>query len=71
MSKTGFKCPECGNTESFTANCYVVYNAELTITADGWVDNGKYGDMELPDHADLTCGECEYEGNWREFREEW
>lgn len=69
MSETGFKCPECGNTESFTANCYVVYNAELSITPDGWTDVGKHGDMELPDHADLECDACGYDGNWKEFRE--
>ena len=69
MSETGFICPECGNIEQFTANCYVVYNAELTITADGWVDEGKHGDMELPEYAELTCEACGYEGNWREFRE--
>ena len=69
MSETGYICPNCGNTESFTADSYIVFNAELTITEDGWSDNGKYGDMELLDSTQLTCSECGYEDNWHMFEE--
>ena len=69
MSETGFRCPECGYEDGFTANCYYVFNAELSISADGWEDTGKYGDMELPEHADLTCGRCGHEDNWHMFEE--
>ena len=69
MSATGFKCPECGWTKSFTANCYAVCNAELAIDEHGWSDVGKYGDMYLPDYADLECGNCGHDDNWHMFEE--
>lgn len=69
MSETGFTCPECGNTERFTANSYMVWNAELTITEEGWVDNGKYGEMDLLESTNLTCESCGYEDNWHMFEE--
>ena len=67
MSETGFKCPECGNTKHFTATQYYVYNAELSIGPDGWTDNGKYGEIELPPSADLECCECGHSDNWHTF----
>ena len=71
MNETGFKCPECGTTESFTANAVVLFNARVSISADGWDYWSSGGDCDLTDHADLTCDECGYEDNWKMFREEW
>lgn len=70
MSETGFICPECGSTKRFTATQYYVFNAELTITKDGWVDNGKYGEIELPHSTDLECCECGYSDNWHMFEDD-
>ena len=69
MSETGFKCPECGNTEYFTAFAIVLTGPTL-IHPDGWNWFGGNHDADLADYADMRCEECEYEGNWREFRED-
>ena len=67
---TGFKCPECGNTEHFTADSYMVCNAELTITESGWSDDGKYGDMDLLESTNLTCESCGFFEHWSMFRDD-
>lgn len=60
MSDTGFKCPKCGNTESFDASC-VILMGTTHITADGWNYFDYPNDVMLDSGASLTCCECGYE----------
>lgn len=69
MSETGFKCPKCGQDERFTVDAVTLY-CETRITPDGWdyMTGYCYG-CELPPGAQMTCGECDYTGDWKEFEE--
>lgn len=69
MSETGFVCPECGNTERFTASS-VVLSCTLMIDETGW--DWTYGGdcyAELPEWALMECCECGHEDNWHLFEE--
>lgn len=62
MSETGFKCPKCGQTESFTADSVVLYNAKVLINENGWDYWTEGADVDLAGLALLTCEECGFEG---------
>lgn len=60
MSETWFKCPKCGQTESFDAS-EVVLIGTTHITGDGWNYFDFPNDVMLADGAVITCCECGYE----------
>lgn len=70
MGETGFKCPKCGFEGSFTASAVTLFT-ETRITPDGWdyMFSDCYG-TELPAGTQMTCGECDYTSDWKEFEEE-
>ena len=69
MSETGFVCPNCGNTEHFTAFAIVLYGSvDIDPYGWNWYDSGF--DAELLPGAIMRCEECEYEGVHTEFEEE-
>lgn len=58
MSKTGFKCPDCGNEDEFIA-----YELEIagpiSVTEDGYEPcYGKGLHYDIPDGALMVCREC-------------
>jgi len=68
MSGTGFKCPECGQAEEFTA-----YELEIS----GPIDVGESGyeprygkglHYEIPDGALMVCGACGAKAKALDFR---
>lgn len=69
MSKTGFKCPKCGNDERFEASMVIAVFHGCTITPDGWDYMDSWGEVDLADEATLSCEECGYEGYFGEFEE--
>lgn len=70
MSETGFKCPRCGQTERFTADSAVLYNARVHIDKDGWDYWSDGADVEFCNLTHLKCEECGHEDHHAEFMEE-
>ena len=59
MSETGFKCPKCGNTESFDASC-VVLMGTTHITKDGWDYFDYANDVEIHPSSLMECCKCHH-----------
>lgn len=56
-SETGFRCPKCGNADSFDASCVVVMGT-IHIAPDGWNYWDYSNDVTLDDGAVIECCEC-------------
>ena len=66
-----YKCPKCGSTESFYADCRIIFSG--CVQFDG---NAEVIDMEEIDMhhnfeimSDIGCDECGYEAPEDEFEE--
>jgi len=56
-----FKCPACGNEESFRIAATTI----ATVTDDGTED---HGDMEWDDDSYAECPQCHRHGALKEFK---
>ena len=66
MSETGFKCPSCGQTESFDVYS-VVLTGRTNINADGWDYWSEPQRVEFNEGTSMTCCECGYEDDHERF----
>lgn len=64
---TDFKCPKCGNTESFHADLVVATFWGCDISPDGWDYFGSDGEVDFADSTALKCKACGYESQPYEF----
>lgn len=64
-----FRCPRCGNVTDFEADAVILSNARVLISPDGWDYFTNGADVDLTEHARLTCGNqsCQYSALASEF----
>jgi predicted nucleic-acid-binding Zn-ribbon protein len=70
MSETGFKCPKCGQAESFTADSVELYNARVYVTKDGWDYCSEGADACFCDLTHMKCDECGHDAHYSDFIDE-
>ena len=70
MGETGYRCPECGQTEDFRADGVWVLFMGVEITRDGWDwMRGKAVESDMHGEARMTCRACGHAGRASEFEE--
>lgn len=60
----GWKCPKCGNVESFYID--VTIRARVLMTDDGTLEEDQLETMWEPEN-DVECGECGYQATVADF----
>lgn len=69
MVESGFKCPKCGQTESFTASAMTI-EGPIDIYGYGYEERVGSGlNYSVPDDAAMSCTECGHKSTAYEFAE--
>ncbi len=64
---TRFRCPKCGNDETFYANCYVEHHEAIIDNTGMWIGDSECYDSGFEDGRLITCPKCYFQGDDEAF----